>query len=74
MTTHDGQLLAVESAIRGWVESGIHPTVIAIGLNNAFAFGESIIKGGFSVGDDELKEIFEGIDKFQTACEKVLEV
>ena len=67
-----GQIKAIEAAIKGWLQAGIHPHVIAAALNNAFFHGEAIAAGGQHECDDQiLGEMYEGIDKFRDACDKV---
>lgn len=68
-----GELRAVETAIYGWLCSGIHPSVIATALNNAFIHGHSIVKGGYELDDDDqiLREIYDGIEKITAACKKI---
>jgi hypothetical protein len=67
----NGQLKMVETAIRAWVESGVHPSIIGVGLNNAFVHGKCLDKGNFEFSDRNLQDMYDGIDKFLTASNKV---
>ena len=67
----EAQVRVMEAAIRGWVAAGIHPWLLGIALNNAFAHEDVLAEGDFVFDDNSLGEMFDGINRFRSASSKM---
>lgn len=69
--TEKTQLKLVEATIRMWILEGIPPSMIGIGLNNAFVHGEIFDDAAMECSEDTLKELYQSIDSFMGAASKI---
>lgn len=68
----DKELELITATIKAWIACGVHPSTLAIALNNAFMHGQILLDAGFiNVEDNVLVKLYKGIDTFRAATDKI---
>lgn len=70
-TNHLDTTDTTEQIIRQLVKLSESPLSVLVGVHNAFYHGEILREAGLDSNDDDLGELFEGLDKAIAVCKRL---